>query len=439
MKSLNRFREYFLKGVLLAYLAYVPWHDALFLGQRPKLSDTVFSFIPRLIPSAIYVTTSGLMNMLWIVLLTLSLAWTLLHHFRSEKINLLGLAVWLWPIYVFFNVRLWNSSALVVLLNAYLMTLILSFLIVSDEFGGIKLYLKKYGLNVFLISYLFALFLPLLIPVEGYDPMIYFGSVVRYRGWLGEGQPLSFGGLALMIWSGVEYFRKKELRFNLVVGILAGFVGIYLNVLRIGIGAGALFFTVLTIALIASKTKIWVWGFPAAVALGLGTTFFTGIFADQPFTFSSAYSDQGVNVSEYLITKSEGSRIFGSGTGFARTVLTEGGTKIPEVGGDYLRIFVEHGAVGSILFIGLMFSIIWVFRGHPNSIIIIALMISMLTDLVSIIPTFGYGPILLAGFIAPTAPNRRSMFDWLLEFIMVVSVTPFQKIANRIKKTFLLS
>jgi hypothetical protein len=115
-------------------------------------------------------------------------------------------------------------------------------------------------------------------------------------------------------------------------------------------------------------------------------------------------SNGRVALFNYLMLKSEGSRIFGKGTGFAPRELEEfkkmdENMMLSEPQSDYLRFFVDHGCVGLILLLAMFASVLFSSIELHGRLAVLGLMVAMLTENMFVFPSTGYGPLLVSGLL----------------------------------------
>ncbi len=89
-------------------------------------------------------------------------------------------------------------------------------------------------------------------------------------------------------------------------------------------------------------------------------------------------------------------KLFGLGAGGGDRFLLKIDYPIKTIHNDFLRIYVDYGCIGLLLFLFIYGSIIRRLFFTPESVLLIGIGILMLTDNVLIYPTFAYGPMLLA-------------------------------------------
>jgi len=444
--------------LLIVYLGYTPWHDAITLGQRPALNITFLgNYFGQVFGS---VTSAGAANIIWIILTFVSLLCLLIPTLKIRKLKKIEILVLGWPALMLLNFRELNNSSLIVFGNAILFTTFLIFLIRIDLLENARNILAKYGYFVLLLSYTAAIFLPMLVPLEGYSIYQDFLRVPRYRGWTGEGQPIGFGGVILAVWSLLRILNYPKLKWIGIFGFTLGLFGIYLNGLRIGLIG----------VIVASICALYTSGFRsyrikiATIALTVivgSSLFFVGKFQTKNFyqtLFDPNYdlseldlrmfrlqlqnevseflektfgSDMSIKKSDditftwegverfhgvkkldnlvatngrartfyYLWHKSKNAGPMGMGLGFVGNTLKSDKTHPPQIGGDYFRIYFEMGWVGLLYFLIMISTLILRYRKSHYLIPLGTLVAIFLTDIVLIIPTFGYGPILLSAAI----------------------------------------
>jgi len=364
-----------------------------------------------------------------------------------------------WPAWVLFNTRIIDSSSFVVLANSFLFS-ILMLIIIRQQGRSIEFdSLAKNGLKVLTISYALAFILPLVFSIDGYRTSELFLPVVRYRGWLGEGQPLAFCGFNMIVWAGLRVTQLKRWDVWSIAAVLFGFTGIFFNVLRIALLAAIAFLLVASVvserkrdlprhvflsffALAGIFTAQFGWGpfFTKMTHSGyLESAIFQEIEGENGnLRMVEVYPPMPVNASlmnlftdgkgfdsiskdlktldriiptnhrsssyQFLLAHSKETRVFGAGTGFVRRVMRDEHFTVPEVGGDYMRIYIEQGIFGLSLFLLLGCFLFYLYLETPLVAIFASLGVIMLTDVFQIIPTFGYVPLLMAA----VAYNFRS-------------------------------
>lgn len=419
-------------GILFFILAYAPWHDALFLGQRPKLSTFGISFLSGL-------TTSGLFNIICLCLVSILFLWRWLPSvIYKTKISLLEILVLAWPVYSVARIEFFSSAALVFVGNSIVLSFLFLIFLRKKYFMKEINFLRTWGLLILTVSYFFALSLPFLFPVEGYSVFAKLGPIYRYRGWLGEGQPIGFLGLVICVWSSVQIVLNKKISYLTLFALVLGMTGIYSNVLRIALLSVVVFYLAVFISLVfyfdGESKKLKSLFFTLICCSFL--MFFSGNFLKKsidggyidpdthdsgPSSLTKVYGNnqhlekivlekdlrridafivtnhRAVNF-EILWRNSKHKRLFGIGTGGSKSVLEKEKSAITVLGSDYMRIFIELGVVGLIFFFAINIVIVTNQKDPLLLSLMIAYWVVLSTDVFLILPAFGYVPLFFAGF-----------------------------------------
>lgn len=418
----------------LAFVFYIGWHDAIALGQRTP--------VPGL-----GITSAGLANLIWFALLIIPIVLRLFFSFQAKRPSLLEALIIAYPVLVLVRTSMIDSFSLVMIYCSIWLAAFFLVLLRNTDFHVTIDKLTRYGFKTLTISLALALALPFLFPVEDYSLFQKFGPIYRYKGWLGEGQPIGFGGLFLGIWTGVEIFRTKKLSYSVLFALLISLLCIHLNLLRVALIGLAFFYAVLGIMMIRHK-EFRIFSFSVAMIAFCGLSFVTGQFKAKntergyvavdgtkvaPAQVGNLFAEEGGNKIEkffagvkkiindpklldkviitnhraqsfnILLEESKGHRFFGKGTGEAPRYLTELvialKTKAPHPGNEFLRIFFELGAVGLLLFIFILLKLIGTFRHTLLVPVMITFCFALCFDSFLVIPSFGFGAFLIIAWV----------------------------------------
>ena len=409
-------------AALLA-LAYAPWHDALFLGQRELLAIPFWS--------GSVVSSSGVANILLVVVLYLLFLATTLVSWKRNAPSISAILFVLFPSYLLLRSSPFDQHALTSLSNFTLSSLMIYLVFDSVRYSEIGLLLRKHGLKVLLVSYTLAIILPFLISIPDYRIFQQFGSVDRYRGFLGEGQPIGFLGATIAVWGGAEILTSRRVSALSGLAIAIGFLGIYLNILRIALIVFGTFFLFAAVREYFYGKKKWALSFVSLWILAI-VVFSTGNFSvksNQGYVYGTDGSRiaNGTFVSPvknpkesielvstdirnldrimltshrtrtwyFLWDKTRSSRMLGAGTGSSSRILKVNHWAVPEPGSEYVRALIDHGVFGLIIMIIVFVGMAIRNRRNAAFFFFTSGMIFFLSDIILIIPSFGYVPIFL--------------------------------------------
>lgn len=403
--------DFFKNFVLLLLLAYAPWHDAWSLGRRPTVT------VPYL--SQFAVTTSGLMNSVYIFALGAILLLFLKSEFQARRPKWAEGLILVFPLIVFLNIRVMDKFSIIALENSALLALFLLALVRREHLQSRLTFFKQYSFSVFFTSVTLAALLPLLIPVSGWSVVRYFPPIYRYVGWVGEGGALALSALVLSVFGAIRGTEKQlDLRTRALsyCAVVGGLGIIYSNVLRIAMLAfsGFALFACIQVrrdwkralvffALFCSSFWIIFHGTFAVKSGGFDR--FSWWLYTMVFDPSQLHGLE--NWDSIVVTNGRGSvlkllfprvldyPIFGHGAGSATRHLQEIRFYITTPLNDYLRIIYELGAVGMIGFLGMIGFGFKKCRKTFVPAVLVAFLTVMISDNMLVYPVFGYGPLML--------------------------------------------
>jgi len=414
---------------ILAFIAYGPWHDAFFKGGR--------IFIGLNIGSLQNITSSGILNLFWICGLTACLAGPLWESFKRHKPQLIDVILVGFPLITLFGLRTIDSPAIISIENSFFLSVVLLFVHRRNDLADHFSFTNKYLFPVFLISYGFAILLPLL--VDGQNAFRKFEEITRFVGWVGEGTAISLCGLALEVLGSYWFLKHNSIKSKwfglLAVGL--GFVGIHLNLHRSALVTSGIFFGVLAAFSLRKQIKVPLLVFTLLTVICC-LSFFTGRFAAKSrFSWarlaappaaaqmvaeetkdaatleaeakrielvqsieSKLISSNGrIEIAVFLLEKIKGNYIFGLGPGATSRLIRIDRSLLPhqttQAQNEYVRILVDSGLVGLGWFLFILLAFIITYRKDVLLGIFLSFCFCILTENFLLFPSFGYGPLFI--------------------------------------------
>ena len=388
------------KYLVLLTLLYAPWHDAYTLGQRGHISLFGHSIV-----------IASLVNLFFVV----SYIFFLIPQIAKKNKKLVAFLFFITLQGMFSlsdkGVVFGNpmTSIHFVLVSLGLMSL--------WSFETILLFPTKVYLLGLLASYSLSLVLPALISIPGYDPTVYLTPIYRYRGWTGEGQPVAWMGLQLLILGtvcSVVFIHDKKIRLWSLIASSIGIVGIYLNVLRTSAFLGIAFLLGTFVWMRAEhvRTKyLWIRACANIVAIVVilstgqfllkskrncydGTVFQTSLTkiteVKKVEDIEKVIVTNGrARTLRLLFEAQKVNWLFGNGSGWTQAYLKNKEAGVLEPNNDYVRILFDWGILGLGFFLYLFFLSFYKSQASMRVVLFI-FSLALLTDAILIIPTFGY-------------------------------------------------
>lgn len=396
---------------------YAPWHDAYTLGQRGKLTFAGFSY-----------SIAGVVGLVVAFIFALLILLEIYKNRIYLKIRdkLFFLVYFGYLLISTINLKIIDKYSLITLFHVSVVSLWCFYFQWKTRWHLRTLFLPLGLLLVFSCSYFLSLVLPLVIEIKNYSPFIFLPPISRFRGWTGEGQPIAWCGLQLVIFAALKLTDFRNFAFFqvslCVITIILGCIGIYANVSR-----ATLILAVFIMLFCFVKTMIDSEGWKSfgingrigppvyfTCSLLLVFAFFTGKyslkntrgFALQDGLFDAQLThvnkihslrdlDKIVVLNgraqslQLAVTQLKNHWIFGRGPGAIQRLLQDKTPKTPEPNNDYLRLLYDFGLIGIVLFIlnvALTFSVI----SGSSKAILLCLLLSCSIDAIMVIPIFGY-------------------------------------------------
>lgn len=204
-----------------------PWFENVYRLPRLEIDHPILSQL----------STSGLVNLIITGSGILVLAPLLVKEYSLRPPRLWDYIIFLWPVINVLHFRKLDIPGVVSLENALFIGILLLVLLRRKEIFSSFHWLKANGLYLYMASYSLSLFLPFLIPIEGYNLYVSTSNVDRYKGWSGTGS-ISFVGVAVALWGIIELLAQNSAnKFKAgmaLVAVALGIIGVHLAVLRIG-------------------------------------------------------------------------------------------------------------------------------------------------------------------------------------------------------------
>lgn len=414
---------------LLAFLAHAPWHGAYSFGRR----DPIGWIFGKL-------TWLGLVNILWIFLLLVVLVPLLVRSLKVRSLRWIELTPLVLPLIVLLSVRVVDGTSAVAIENTFLLSILLILLHRSDTVPQLP-WVERWGFLVLGTSLLFAVLLPLAIPLDVVEVYFKIGEVVRYRGWLGEGTPMVLTA-AIAATVGLERLfvslrSRKWIWAGGFLGMIAFSLGsIFANLHRSSLAIAAFgmcavlyqglpasfrvrFYTILAFVLAVILLFVNSPAFDRTVRPFTEDTIIlshefeykgqsfvplgeTGIWRKIPRGFDYGLSGRLSLLMSSVEARKEANPmadVFGGGTGFGvRFVRSMVPRIVNEPQSEYLRYWMDFGWVGLLALVSVMALALWKAGPTLARVLVLLLAVYMMTENILVYPAFGYGPILLLAF-----------------------------------------
>lgn len=398
----------FLRVSFFLFLAYVPWYGAEKFGERTLVQGL----------EGIGVTYPGLYNILFTSLLSVVILRELLPIWSRRRPVFYELSFVAMILLTVLNVQVFDADYFISIENTFFLSVIFVAILNRDTLRSKLSGLEQWGVVCLSGSYFLALTIPLLFPIAPY--FRFYGDVRRYVGWLGLPTFIGFLGMACSVW-GAYLFKDaitKTFRLIGIGAIVIGYWGIYLAVHRISMAGLGIFFVTMAVQAWRFKDTANIkpmLGF-ATIALILfcsGNMALKSQFKFSNFFSMGSFESMTTNPSNFiedslqtngrmLVNKSmweysRGHRLLGLGTGAASRHLRQIGHVFGgQPHNDYLRMFIDHGIVGLLLFLTCGFSALYSLRNSYYFALVFAFSACLLTDNLLVYPLCGSGPLLLS-------------------------------------------
>ena len=307
-------------------------------------------------------------------------------------------------------------------------------------------FFKKHGLVVLTASYGIAIFLPMIMHPNGSNLYHLYGYIRRYQGFDSSPFVLDIAATGLLSWGVITllaYPASYRASIQGATAILISTAGFYLTVTRIGLlfSIVTLFVAAVQAIRIHSKRPVLIC---AVLAIPVILVNFTTSMmikaapsditerlyrmqqwpesANQETTLSreqmivrqiiielrkkgflntikNMNNDGRHSLTSILLRKSSSHGCWGGGTGASVRYLRSIHFSILEPHNDYLRIYFDFGWPGLLYFLVLGGALAFRLRNSSCLVLVVGLAVLMLTDNMLVYPSFGYGPMLLAGLL----------------------------------------